>query len=201
MVVRGDRLYVAVQQLDRDNGWVADGGRVVQVDCEARVATQDWDVGPNPTISPLYDDDAKLLVQTGVYFAADGGLSVLDVGTGELSAPFVLEADLGLDIMYAAVAPGDRGGVLVTASLSPPTVYGVGCFRLGDGAVTVAETLPAFVAGLAMDDRGRAWVSFQAPPWGSADAEAGIARYDAATCVREVGFSSFVLDPGSVAFY
>jgi hypothetical protein len=207
MVVRQDRLYVAVQQLDRDGGWVANGGRVVEVDCAARATIQDWEVGPNPTISGFASDEARLLVQTGVYFAADGGLAALDVETGVLSAPFLLESDLEADIMFAALAPGDAHGVVVTGSLSAPTTYDVGCFSMqdttesGSVSVTVAETLPAFVGGLAMDDRGRAWVSFQAPSWGDPDAQPGVARYDASTCARVPDFSAFILDPGSIAFY
>lgn len=207
MVVRQDRLYVAVQQLNRDAGWVANGGRVVEVDCAARAVLQDWEVGPNPSISGFASDEARILVQTGVYFAADGGLAALDVGTGLLSEPFLLESGLDADIMYAVLTPDGARGVFVTGSLSAPTTYDVGCFSMGSGDdgvasdVSVAETLPAFVGGLAMDDRGRAWVSFQAPSWGDPDAQPGVARYDAESCSRGSGFSSFILDPGSIAFY
>src|SRR5690606_31032144 len=42
------RFYVGLHRLDRLAGWTsAPGGRLVEVDCDAMEATDDWEAGPN----------------------------------------------------------------------------------------------------------------------------------------------------------
>jgi hypothetical protein len=195
-------LYVAMQQLDREGGWVAAGGTVAEVDCAAMTAGRAWEVGPNPTISAWPGSADTLLVRTGVYGEADGGLRTLDVATDTLSPVLLTEQAHGVDLTHVGLSADGARGVVLSSSLDWPATYGIWCVDTADWSLSPIESTDTFLSTMAVDDRDRAWVSFQAPSWGSADAVPGMGLYDLATCAPvRADRVPFVLDPGSMAFY
>jgi len=195
-------LYLALQQLDQNNGWVANGGAVVEIDCAARAVSNSWDVGSNPKIYAHPTEPSALLVVTGVYYEADGGISVLDVVDGEHSALYVSEADIGVDI--GPLAFDDLGNVVaIGSSISD---YGashtINCFDLESWDWTEAVNTSSFLIGNVANDRGEAWLLARTS-WADAGSVGGIWVYDIATCSEPSteARKSFSLDPYSLAFF
>ena len=196
------KLYVSLQQLARDAGWVPEGGTIAEVDCASMTVERSWAVGPNPTISAWPGRADTLLVRTGGYGLADGGISTLDVAAGLQSEVHIKESDLGIDLTHVALSGDGSSGLVLSSSLDWPATYGVWCLDPADWSLSPIETTATYLSDLAVDDRDRAWVSFQAPSWGAADAEPGAALYDLSTCTRaRAELVPFVLDPGRMAFY
>ncbi len=196
------KLYVAMQQLDRNNYWTPTGGSVAQVDCATQAVDQAWQVGPNPTISAWPGSTDTLLVRTGGYGVPDGGLSTLDVAAGTQSDLTVTEESVNADLTHVVIASDGASGIVLSSNFEWPATYGVWCLDTSDWSLSAIETTGTYISGLAIDDRDRSWVSFQAPSWGAEDAVPGAALYDSGTCSAvQDELVEFVLDPGSIAFY
>ena len=202
LVELGGRIYVSLQQLARDEGWAPEGGTIAEVDCTTMAVERSWEVGPNPTISAWPGSDDTLLVRTGGYGIADGGISTLDVAAGVQSDVHIRAADLGVDLTHVVLSADATAGLVLSSSLDWPATYGVWCLDPSDWSLSEIETTDTYLSTMAIDDRDRAWVSFQAPSWGVENAEPGAGLYDVSTCSRSrPTLVPFVLDPGSIAFY
>ncbi len=193
MVVIGDRIYVALERLNRDDGWGDDGGRVVAVDALTRDVVQSWEVGPSPQVYPHPSDPTALIVRTGSYGNLDGGLAVLHPTKGAPEAPFVTTEDLGYSIAaYAGAASGQ--GVIVAEHAD--FTYALKCVSL-DGEVTdLFGPTADWITGPAVDDQGRAWVavrSFAGP--------SGLLVADVDACEVLEERIETALPPYRIAFY
>ena len=94
-------VFASLQRLDRDADWRGGPGQIVALDVPGRAVTQVWETGPNPRLAPAADG-RRLVVVTGHYFEADGGLSLLDPSQAELPSPVVTEDEAELDLASVA---------------------------------------------------------------------------------------------------
>lgn len=203
LVVIGEKLYVALQQLDQNNGWVANGGMVAEVDCAERTVTDAWEVGASPDLfnNPVNPD--TLIVRTGTYFdetgAFDftGGLATFDPGTGA-SAAFLEEADLAGNITGFASTAAGKAVVLTT---DETWAYQIRCLDMVTGAATLAESVPQYLSGVVANERGEAWIAARTS-WASTD-PGGVLVYDMTACssVTQDDWITLTLEPYSIAFY
>ena len=112
------------------------------------------------------------------------------------------EASVSADLTHIVLAADGASGIVLSSDFEWPATYGVWCLDTSDWSLTEIESTTTYVSGLAIDDRDRAWVSFQAPSWGAEDAVPGAGLYDSSTCATvQDDLVGFVLDPSSVAFY
>lgn len=108
MMIIGDRLYVALQQLDRTKGWSDEGGQVIEVDLDTLLVVNSWEVGPNPKIYAHPSESDGMVIMTGVYGLMDGGIRILYPSLDILSDYLLTEAELGGDLEgYAETLLGD----------------------------------------------------------------------------------------------
>lgn len=169
-------LYVALQRLDRDNGWVDAGGKVVQVDPSTKQITEDWDVGPNPTVHAHPSDPGKLIVRAGLYATADGGIRVLDPAQ-DAPEDWLLEgSELGWGV--SAYAEIDSGDAVVIAEHTDMSTYEVKCMA-SDGTLADGWSGSDWIPAVTVDDRGRGWVVVR-----SATGTSGLRVIDLATCTE-----------------
>jgi len=195
-------LYLALHQLAQDDGWVADGGRLLAIDCASQTVTGDWAVGPNPTLARR--SDTQLLIRTGVYYdrdynlLLDGGLATFDLATQSLSAPHLTEAAAGYNI-DEAVAVDDQALLLLS---DEALTYRIGCLDLSSGALSIAETTDAYLFTAVTNDRGEAWIGARVS-YANPEASGGLLAYDVATCTSLTGDDWIrpTLSPYSLSFY
>lgn len=179
------RLFLSLQRLDRDAGFVPAGpGRLLELDPATRRIVARHDTGPNPRLWPA---DGAVLVGSGAFGALDGSLVRHSIaGEPELLAT---EQDLGFDLTWAR----EVGGVLVLLGLDP------------------AETAPSHVRCGPVHERTESWpvdatVAPDGVVWGvdrpmdwAGTGRSAAWRLDPATCVRETVAEGFLLGPASVA--
>lgn len=206
MVVLGDTLYLALEQLEESGAhWQPAGGTVLAIDCERREILQGWETGPSPALFADPSQPDTLLLRTGVYydaagdFAWDGGLWRLDPASGETT-------DLGLDeaaleINLGAVA-ASASGVAVVLSTDSEWAFSLSCLDLATGTLTLGETVQSYLAAVAIDETGRAWVASRSS-WAAPEAPGGVLLYDVESCTRlaEGDGISLGLEPYALAFY
>lgn len=109
LVVTEAGLFVALQRLDREAGWLSDGGVIARIDPDTLEVVESWSTGPNPRLA-AHPDGVGLVIATGHWFAADGALELLwpDTGRRDTVLP---EAGLQLDL------GGTAGGVVTATGL------------------------------------------------------------------------------------
>lgn len=191
LVVRGDRLYVALQRLDREQGFgPGDGGRVLEIDPAGRSVSRSWDTGPNPKLYPHPDDPDALVVLTGVFFALDGALSVLRPDDGGLLPPLLTEADVGVDLTVLAGTADGAVWIGVDPEVGGPSR--LECLSLADGASRGRVDTDAWPVAAVAGDDGGVWVAVRE---NLGAGEGGLWRVDPTTCEREVVADGFRLDP------
>jgi len=183
MVERDGVLYVGLQRLDRNAGWVADPvGKVVAIDCETEAITGSWDAPSN--LEVFVADEEIYALGGGVLTRFDGSAFV---------ASSILDALPSSPIALAAAADG---WVVVTE-----TEQGANTVWCVDpaGQVTELESPDTRAWTAAVDPAGRAWVGFR-DHWITGDVEpGGIGIYDPVTCVREQWIAT-ESDPIDIAF-
>lgn len=148
-----DLLLVALQRLDRDQGWLPEDGRVLAIDRSTFAVVAVWETGSSPrlaasatpgtvwVVSGSYDDLRPRL---------DGSVRLLDVDDVALGEPVWDEASEGARVDHFAEASDGR----VVMALDYDGSYGVRC-----GPVDATERGPDsadWLSDLALDDRGRA---------------------------------------------
>ncbi len=188
------RLYLGLERLDRSAGWIDAGGFVLEVDCEARAITREWE-GPANTNVEGWPEGDGLLVRGrawgeragGVYrFDPEQGLSPLvEVVEGEVAGI----AAVGSDLIYTTLAEDNSS-------------YGIHCADLSTGQSREVDRRTEYLADIAASPTGEAWI---AAHWGWNDPEGsspGVFRWDIASCepIEPDQPLQFSLAPSSIAF-
>jgi hypothetical protein len=195
-------LYVALQQLDQDNGWVGNGGVVAAIDCSTSTLTDSWDVAPNPSIA-AWPGRPDLLVRTGVYYnpdyslALDGAVSTLNVSTGTVT-PIVTEADLGENINGIEMVDGTHGVMLTSNEASEYTAW---CINPDSGDTVKLFTTQSYINDMAAGDGDNVWFAAR-QSWADPSSQGGIITVDAVACVpgSEVWHQETTFAPYAIAF-
>jgi len=198
-----DALYVGLQRLDRDNSWLPaqDGGRVVEVDCQAMEVTRGWITASNVTVRVHPRRDAALLVHDGPYWTADnlvateGGIRELGLGDDEVGDYLLTEEDLGGHVI-GLVAADSGFGLVVTAEDEGHRFF---CLDMEAWNTTELAFTSGWIPEVAASDDGLAFVPIRS--WIDPELPGGIAVYDLddCSCVTGDDLLSFSLDPFSVA--
>lgn len=206
LALRGETLYVALEQLDeRTTYWSANGGKILEIDCASASVTGEWDAAPVPAIVADPDSETGLLVRTGAYFDAegafawDGGLWSLEPATGALTA--IGPAEDEIEANFTAIAPAAGGRALVI-STDASWLYSVSCLDRLSGELTPLETVETYLPAAVANERGEAWVAARAS-WSAPEAVGGISVYDINSCSKSDAGEPIALDlePYAIAFY
>jgi len=193
-VLLGDRLYVALQRLDRTAGaaWGAGpGGLLLEIDPAARSVVRTFDVGVNPRLYRHPDDEGALVLLTGLYFALDGALSVLRP-EGDSLELILTETEAGFDLDVLA------GSVLLGTSVEEGGEARVDCVSLADGALIPGARTAAWPVAAARTADGTVAVAVRTG-WGGAD-QGAVWQVDPADCGVVPVAETFALDPFDAAF-
>ena len=189
-------LYAALQHLDRDDGWTSTEGEVIEINCESGAVTQTWQVGPSPRIAAHPTRPGALLVQTGVYWEADGGLWVLDTEEGLEEEAILLESEAQVDLV--SLATSESGHVILTAA-GFESGSSLVCLDLATGTWSSAAGTSAWYARIDASPTGEAWVSVRPTPDG---ANHGLLVFDIDACAPrdDPSWFTLTLPPYGVAF-
>ena len=197
LVVEGSRLWVALQRLDEDDGWVDEGGMVVAIDCATEEIEGSWSVAGNTRIFP-WPDHPGVLAAARAYGEDPAGIYAVDATSGaRLLAPMD-----SLELVPTALAAwGERA--IATVVTEDGSSQGIACVDLGSGESALAESTTRFLTDIAGNELGEAWVGAH---WGWLDpdaAEPGVLVYDIEGCSSLTPESpiSLTLAPYSIAFY
>lgn len=189
----GDRVYVGAQRFDRSVvPWASVEGRIAAIDPDTRSVVDAWPVGPSPRLSVDPARPDQLLVVTGTYGVADGGVSRFDPASGALVA-LLDEAEVGRDV-ERVVGVGDAGVVVLSDfHLQEDGASGARCVDLADWSTLGEREQPgAWVADAVAADDGVVWLAVRRA-WGGDAAATGLVPVDSATC-DDAG------DPAATAF-
>jgi hypothetical protein len=190
LVVIDETMYVALERMDRDAGWVPDPtGRVLAIDCASATIVEDFVTGPNPDIEPAGD---------AIAIRTDEGVQLLVPGQGVTD---VLEtADFGTTVDLVGLGASDRAGLLVLEQ-GGEAANEVWCVDLDTGARELLASREERAWSVRSGPGGRVWVLWR-DHWATGDVEAGgIGIYDPTAC-GEVGDGLLVFptDPSAIAF-
>jgi hypothetical protein len=200
IVTIGSSLYVALQRFDLQSLTADPVGRILEVDCEQRTVTAEWDTERNPLVRDDPYLPGSLLITEGDFYALDGQVRSLDPATGLFTEALLSEDQVGGDFgAIAAVGPH-----LVASSwqfAATPPSSSLTCLNRDTGVITdgpagLSQSLWRLVAA----PDGTVWAGL-APSAAEPTAEHGIMVIDPATCeeVEGAGYS-FVLPPTDFAF-
>ncbi|MBM4391284.1 MAG: hypothetical protein FJ090_09190 [Deltaproteobacteria bacterium] len=196
MVEADGKLYVALNQLDQDNRWVANGGKIIEVDCATMSVTQGWAAEPNPSIRQW--PGVGMLVTTGVYdVEGDGALYSFTPGAGLSAALWSESAEVG-DLAGAAMVDATHGVLLTTSADNVTTAH---CYDNGTVA-SVMQTTSYVSSVSAVGDGATVWVLGRYN-YANPDSSGGIAVIDAQACadLTASGWHTLGFSPSAVAFY
>ncbi len=190
-ILRGPdgNLYVTLAQLDTSGyPWVsADGtGTILRVSCDTLEITDEWIVGPNPSLMPDPADPAKMLLRTGDYYNADysakldGGLYSFDpVGGVVGNNALLLEADFGYNLGTVA---GNVGGKAILVADNAYS-WGVWCLDLASWTATPTDAVDSYIGDAVTAPDGTVWIAYRAGYAGSGDPiVAGLVSWNPETC-------------------
>lgn len=151
-LITGGKLYVACQNLDRDNWYSPTGpGRLLVMD----LATLQWETpvalaGANPYTPLRLDEDGKLLIGcTGYWAMADAGIESVDPQTGLSEGYVATESQLGGDVLNFVLTGEGRMHVLLSDASF--TTHIVRFDATGGTATNVVSTAGYDLADLAFD--------------------------------------------------
>lgn len=186
LALHNGRLFVTVQRMDRDGGFVpTDSSQVVVldaltgslVDCDPAAPGVQGIVLPfqNPATELVSDGSGGLVVGcTGAYGVNDGGIVRIDPVGLRVAASEVTEAALGGDIVDVAIGSATRGfAILGDASFNTackPYVRATGAV-----GAAVLTTAGFHLADAEVSDTGALWLADRTP------ASPGVRLYDATT--------------------
>lgn len=186
-------LFVGLQRLDRDDGWAPRVGHVVLLDTQTAAPATFWEVGPNPKLYADPSNPEQVLILTGAYFEADGGIERLNADQGLTTV--VTEAELGYDLSgFAGI--GSHGVLLgVDFKIGGPSRYD--CLNLETGEVIAGDSDPGwFVDAVAGPDRV---FVVERSGW-AGDARDQVIALDPQTCAATTLARGFALDPFGVVY-
>ena len=188
LAIRGGRLFVTVQRLDRINGFIpTDSSQVVVID----LAT-DTVVDANPStpgvqgiLLPLQNPNTELVVDpngwlvvgcTGRFGVLDGGVVRIDPGTLAVAGTEITEATLGGDLNDVAPFTASRAFAVISNASFATLLKS---YDRSTGSVTgTPYSTPDFsIADIEVNDRGELWVcdrSFANPGLRIFDAVTGL---------------------------
>ena len=184
LAVRNGRVFVTVQRLDRDLGFIpTDSSQVVVVDAatDTLVDTDPLAEGiqgillpfQNPTTELVTDPAGRLVVGcTGAFGANDGGIVRIDPVGLVVEATEVNEATLGGDIVDVAIASAARGFAIV-GDASFNTACRPYDRAAGTTMAPVYATTGFHLADAEVNGRGELWLADRTP------ANPGIRVFDA----------------------
>ena len=187
------KLYVGLEQFDRDNGWTNVGGAVVEIDCASQSVTNSWDTAVSTSVHRYEPDQTQVAVLT-----TGEGLRLLDTETGTLSDLLLREEDMvGSIVGFAA-----SGEQAIVSTVDSDSTYGIGCITLSDWSYTAVEQTSHYLIDLQGNDRGEAWITAR-PHWSSPEGAHGTIVYDIESCSSRTGNSMLetTLAPYSITFY
>jgi dipeptidyl aminopeptidase/acylaminoacyl peptidase len=189
-------LFAALQHFDRDDGWSSTEGEVIEIDCDSGTVVQTWQVGPSPRITAHPTRPDALLVLTGVYWQADGGIWVLDTEEGLEEEAVLLESEAQVDLVSLATS---AGGHLVLTAAGFESGSSLVCLDLSTGIWSSAAATEAWYARIHASPSGEAWVSVRPTP---DDPNHGLLVFDIDACAPRNDLSRFTLTlpPYGVAF-
>ncbi len=187
------KLYVGLQQLDRNNSWDNVGGHVVEVDCSTMAVSRAWDTGSSTSVYPYQADGSRVLVDV-----EDDGLYLLDTASGELGERLFDSRDADMGIVGIAT----HGDHAVLAVADGDYNYDVGCLDMTTWTYTAAEQTSNYLPSVSGNDRGEAWISAR-QHWSNPEGPKGTIVYDIETCTSRTtqGPLSTMLAPFNIAFY
>jgi len=200
IVSAGNSLYLALQRFDLHNLTADPVGKILEVDCEQRTVTREWDTGRNPEIQADPHRPGALLIQEGDFYAIDGQVRSLDPSSGLFSEPLLREEQTGGDFGGVAAA----GPYLVASSwqfFDTPSSSSLTCLNRTTSVVTAGPTgLAQNLWRLRAAPDGTVWVSLT-PAASDPTAAHGIMVLDPESCEEvEGGGYSFLLPPTDFAF-
>lgn len=173
LVLRDGRLFVGLERIDRDAGWQASRGRIVELDPSGAVVAR-FDVGPNPRVV-VASELGLVVVEAGAWGEPDGALRAVDPATGE-GRVLLDEADLGLDLWTYAETDGVG---IVTGVAFDGQQSAVICVDLATGVTTPGPTSEGWYADV-IAWGGRAWLALRAGWYASTTT--GVVELDPRTC-------------------
>ena len=185
MVVVGDQLYVALQRLDRNTGFIPQTSITLQIDCSSQSMVNNWEMGSNIELIE-WDDTVAMVTQStdtleaGV-FAWDG-TNWNRVWTADGSMSSVEYKDNRL--FYSSL----------NASQTEYVLY---CVDMTSGTQSTSDTWSEYITDLLIEDLTTGWVGAH---WGWSDvanSQPGLYRVDLDACTVN-DFWSMELAPFSI---
>ncbi|MEE2750119.1 MAG: hypothetical protein VX519_01710 [Myxococcota bacterium] len=195
MTVVDGALLVAVQEIAQDDAWSADGGVIVRVDCTTSEVEVLVTASPSPVLVGGTSPNT-LGIKTGLYGSLDGSVLLYDMTTGQQEI-LITEAELSADITAASI----RGSEMVFLTADTDWNYSIHCMDISSGSLVTAATLSTFLADVAIDEYGRAWISAREGWSSESPSEPGLWLMEASTCelLNETPLHT-TLPPYNVAF-
>lgn len=165
MAVVGDRLYVTLQKLDRDNFFVpAENGSVAVIDIATdQVVTEITLSGSNPfaqTKGITIRNGDLFLSEVGNFGVNDGGIERVDVLSQTPQGFFITEEELGGDIVDFVLTSDDGGYAVVSL---PDFSNAVVAFDASEGGVTQTLITGESVSDIELNDRGQLFAAQRTP--------------------------------------
>lgn len=205
MVEQDGTLYVALQQLDEANGWIANGGLVAAVDCASGTITESWTTGPSPSLHERPGFTTGFYVRSGVYYtpdysalALDGGVSWFDPGNGAGSL-LVDEVDLDENVTDLVMVDANHGLLLTQDSASTYTAW---CWDAASLATVELFSTTSYLASAVATAEGEVWIAAR-QSWTDPSSKGGLVVADALSCTpgTERWVEGFTFAPNAMALY
>lgn len=188
---RDGDLYVTLNRVDtRGFPWTsADGtGVLLRVACDTLTIAAEWTTGPNPSLLPDPEDDARFLLRTGDYYnpdytaKLDGAIHRFDPVAGTISDPLLTEAEFGYNLGALAGSSGGRSIVVADDAYA----WSVWCVDLATGEATPTDAVDAYIGDAVATPDGKVWIPYRAGYAGNGDPVVeGLVAWDPASCTAE----------------
>ena len=198
MVVIDDKAYVALQGLDRVQGFRSVGSTLLEIDCASSEIHRSWEFGENIHLEK--DEDAnRLLVATRAFEGQDGsrpaGVYTFTPTNGDF-LPLETMLDRQVEAMYIQ----GQQLALITAALDYSAYY-LECVDIAGGSRRQSAPKIEFLTDVGIDEDGAIWVSAH---WGwnnIEEAQPGLYMTDMQSCTLEEPQFSLSLAPMSMVFF
>lgn len=204
MIEQDGTLYVALQQLDEDNFWAANGGMVAAVDCASGTLVESWPTGPSPSLHPRPEFTTGFFVRSGVYYddvgapELDGGLSWFDPGNGA-GQLLVKESELEENVTDLVMVDGSHGLFITQDAASAFTAW---CWDANSLATVELFTTTSYLASALGTGGGEVWIAARRS-WTDPESKGGLVIVDALTCApgTETWIEGFTFAPSAMTMY